>query len=253
MSKQLLGKDFDIHTGGEDNIFPHHECEIAQNECSYGGKINYWLHGKHLLVEGKKMSKSKGNFYTIRDLLKKGWKGNEIRLALMKAHYRSSLNFSDKLLEESRKNIKDIEKARQIFSIHSKKQNKTNHHVIKNNLEDFLQKYQTALFDDLNIPAALAVVFDIIRLGNTSPEIQTQIYKFLNTDFDQIFDIFTDEPVGQNISDELKKEIEQKIKERNQARANKNWEEADKIRDKLFKKGIKLIDGDIENQWKPIN
>ncbi len=241
MSKKLLGKDFDIHTGGEDNIFPHHECEIAQNQCSFGGNINYWLHAKHLLVDGKKMSKSKGNFYTIRDLLKEGWNGNEIRLALIKSHYRSSLNFSKKLLKESRKNIKDIEKAKKIFS---KNPNKSDSEEFKN----LLEKYQTALFDDLNIPAALSVVFDMIRLGNKKPETQGDIYKFLENDFDQIFDIFSEE-ANEEISEEFKKEIEQKIKERNQARADKDWAKADEIRDELARKGIKILDGDGGSSW----
>ncbi len=244
MSKKLLGETFDIHTGGEDNIFPHHECEIAQNECAFHGKINYWLHGKHLLVDGKKMSKSKGNFYTIRDLLDKGWQGNEIRYALISAHYRTSLNFSEKSLQDARASIKRLDEARRIFSstLSSKP-------PLTRDLESLFNKYKTALFDDLNIPESLATVFEMISLGYKKESLQSEISEFLEHDFDQIFDIFPQEKV---IDKAFKKEIEEKIKKRNQARLDKNWELSDQIRDELGEKGIKLIDKNDETSWKVI-
>jgi len=258
MSKKLLGKNFDIHTGGEDNIFPHHECEIAQNECSFGGKINYWLHAKHLLVDGKKMSKSKGNFYTIRDLLEEGWRGNEIRLALIKSHYKSSLNFSKKLLEESRKNIKDIEESRRICNDTLAALDVKKDKVLSDYLIEFKKGFQSALFDDLNIPEALANVFKAIKhtmvikenkleRKDLNLDILVELLNFLENDFNQIFDIFPEEI---KVSDEKIKEIEQKIAERNQARENKNWELSDKIRDELLLDGVELIDKAATTRWK---
>lgn len=232
----------DIHTGGEDNIFPHHECEIAQNECAFNGKINYWLHGKHLLVEGKKMSKSKGNFYTIRDLLDKGWLGNEIRYALMSAHYRTSLNFSEKSLQDARASIKRLDEARRVFG-----QRTEDREPKIDEISALIKKYKLALFDDLNIPEALATTFEIISLGHKKPELQPQISAFLENDFDQIFDIFS---AKKSIDTNLEKEIEIKIEERDQARADKNWELSDQIRDELAEKGIELIDKDGETSWK---
>lgn len=153
MGNALLPDGIDIHTGGEDNIFPHHECEIAQNECSGHGEIPYWLHAKHLLVDGTKMSKSKGNFYTIRDLKEKGYTGSEIRLALLFSHYRSTQNFQEKDLIQARKNIKKIKNVLSKGTIFQ-----TKNRFKKQYRKEFMKK----ICDDLNTPAALAVIFDMI-------------------------------------------------------------------------------------------
>lgn len=253
MSLELLGKNFDIHTGGEDNIFPHHECEIAQNECTHGGKIKYWLHAKHLLVDGKKMSKSKGNFYTIQDLLKKGWKGNEIRFALLNGHYRSTMNFSMKSLEMAKSSINRIMEAIKIFSSIANKKfeviNYQNPQII-----NFVEKYKTALLDDLNVSDALANVFELISFGfslreknQLTPEIAHELELFLNTDFNDIFDVFPEE---KKLEAKFEKEIETKIKERQKVRVEKNWVLADKIRDELLEKGIELIDEGEKTTWR---
>lgn len=255
MSLELLGKDFDIHTGGEDNIFPHHECEIAQNECTHGGKIKYWLHAKHLLVDGKKMSKSKGNFYTIQDLLKKGWSGEIIRFALLNAHYRSAMNFSMNGLEMAKNSIDRILEAKRIFvSMTNQKSEITKY---KNpQILEFVKKYQTALFDDLNVSDALATTFELINFGfalrdkkELTPEIAQELVFFLAKDFNDIFDILPEE---KKIEVKLENEIETKIKERQKARKEKNWELSDKIRDELLKKGIELIDESEKTTWKTL-
>ncbi len=236
MSRKLLGNHFDIHTGGEDNIFPHHECEIAQNECSNGGKksVNYWLHVKHLLVNGKKMSKSAGNFYTIRDLLEKGWKGNEIRLALLSAHYRSTLDFSMKSLEQARASIARITEARRMCeAIDPAAPNDWS--------EPFREKFSTALKDDFNVSDALAATFEltsaILKLeseNSLDEATAASALDFFENDFEAIFDCFP--AVDEEKREEIKKVITPLLQERIEARNNKDWQKSDEIRDDVAKK-----------------
>ncbi|MCF7917724.1 cysteine--tRNA ligase [Candidatus Gracilibacteria bacterium] len=252
MSTKLLGLPFDIHTGGEDNIFPHHECEIAQNECSNHGhkSVNYWLHVKHLQVNGEKMSKSKGNFYTIRDLLEKGWKGDEIRYALLNGHYQTALNFTFDSLEMARNSIARIREAYRIFKDRAREAQPDEFS------QNSSEKFKTTLCDDLNTADALSVVFELMKQGmrlreeaDLSPEQASSIVLFLEKDFDVIFDILKGNE--KTISPEKIKEIEQKIKERNEARNNKNWAQADEIRDELLAEGIELVDEKGKTVWKP--
>lgn len=253
MSQELLGFPFDIHTGGEDNVFPHHECEIAQNECSNHGEksVNYWLHTKHLQVDGKKMSKSAGNFYTIRDLFEKGWAGNEIRLALLSAHYRSTLNFSLKSLEQAKSSINRIDEAvkisRQIGEI--PQNNKTEL------VEKFRGIYQTALFDDLNIADALAAVFGLIKemmklreQDKLDEKTAQDILYFLENDFTKIFDVL---PERAEIETKSREIIEKLVQKRMNARENKDWAESDRIRDLLDAEyNVELLDSAVETTWR---
>jgi len=257
MSRDLLGEKFDIHTGGEDNIFPHHECEIAQNasvsgdpEVQKNGGVNVWIHAKFLLVEGEKMSKSKGNFFTIRDLLAKGFSGTEIRFALMKSHYRTAMNFSEKGLQEARTNIKKIREAHKFFLENAGELVEE----VKFNIEK--NEYKKALFDDLNVPQALFEVYQMIDLETKGvgydvlPESAARMVDFLENDFDLIFDILTPEAAVE-LSEEVKAEIEKKIEERNEARAEKDFAKSDAIRDELAEKfDIELIDEDGKTSWR---
>lgn len=239
MSEALLGFPFDIHTGGEDNIFPHHECEIAQNECLHGEKtVNYWLHAKHLLVDNKKMSKSKGNFYTVRDLMEKGWSGPEIRFSLMSSHYRSALNFTDSSLTQARSSIKRIQEAWTIFNAsHSSDTNTVEW------LEALKTQYQAALFDDLNVAPALGIVFEIINIGfqkrdkqQLTPEEASAITNFLQTDFNNIFAVIkTDKS---DIPDSVRKLLNQRA----EARVNKDWQQSDVIREQIKTLGFQVLD-----------
>lgn len=239
MSKKLLGDYFDIHTGGEDNKFPHHECEIAQNECSCGHKsVNYWLHGKHLLVEGEKMSKSKGNFFTIKDLLEKGWKGAEIRYALMSAHYRSTLNFTEAGLESARRSIQRINEAYNILQSYEGEKN-----ISETSLDSFIENYKESLFDDLNVPQALSAVFEILNQvlrekehGTLSDESATQVKMFLENDFNRIFSVLEE-------VQETPAEIQDLLDQRQRARDTKNWAEADRLRDEIKVLGYEVLDG----------
>ena len=252
MSRKLLGNHFDIHTGGEDNIFPHHECEIAQNECSNGGKksVNYWLHTKYLLVGGKKMSKSAGNFYTIRDLLEKGWNGNEIRLALLSAHYRSTLDFSMKSLEQARVSISGILEAKRVCEAVDS--------VAPNDWSDsFREKFSAALEDDLNVSVALAATFEftksVLKLASENkltPEIAASALDFFENDFGAIFDCFPEEV---SLDAEQQKVIEALLLQREKARAEKNWVESDRIRDELLEKfNVEVRDGVGGQTWRQV-
>jgi len=169
MATQLLGDQLDIHCGGVDNIFPHHEAEIAQTEGVTGKQfVRYWLHCAHLMVEGQKMSKSLGNFYTLRDVLAKGYSGREVRYALMRVHYRAPLNFTFEGMQESRQSLARIDDWVERLRARAAEQEEENVQrptpsVQRPTEED---QFGLALDDDLNISAALAVVFETIRETN---------------------------------------------------------------------------------------
>ena len=249
MSKKLLGFPFDIHTGGEDNAFPHHECEIAQNECSSNGKksVNYWLHTKYLLVGGKKMSKSAGNFYTIRDLLEKGWKGNEIRLALLGAHYRSTLNFSLDSLEQARSSIARITEARRMCE-------ETDPSAPNDWSDSYREKFGNALNDDLNVADGLAATFELVSAvlklsaeNKLDEATAASALDFLENDFDVIFDCF---PEVVKLNDSATSEINKMLDLRVKARADKNWDESDRLRDDLLEKyNVEVRDGSDGQTW----
>ena len=269
MSRAIFGDQFDLHTGGEDNVFPHHECEIAQNACSCGqpsakkqtgkltrvGGVNYWLHAKHLLVNGEKMSKSKGNFYTIRDLLNDGWQGEEVRYLLLSAHYRSALNFTHAGLEQARNSIARITEAVRIFSEAAEKRSPESVIAKPEEPQKFRGNFEAALFDDLNVADAFAAVFEAIKYGlkqrdagNLNPELAHELTTFLQKDFNQIFDVL---PTKTEISAETKTHIKTLIDERNNARLMKNWKKSDEIRDQLLTEfGVELIDEAGKTSWK---
>src|SRR5436190_16812459 len=179
MSMKILGPSFDIHLGGEDLIFPHHEDEIAQSEGAglqpQGERfVKYWLHGAHLLVEGKKMSKSLGNFFTLRDLLAKGFTGREIRYLLLTAHYRETFNFTLDGLTGARSALARIDECvGKLRGLGAPASSPTQSHSLQRAASDrcaatdFVTRFTTALDDDLNISAAWAAVFDWVRETNT--------------------------------------------------------------------------------------
>jgi cysteinyl-tRNA synthetase len=164
MSMKYLGKTFDLHTGGVDNIFPHHENEIAQSEGATGKKfVNYWMHCEHLIVEGKKMSKSLGNFYTLRDLIDKGYSPLAIRYLLLSAHYRSKLNFTLKGLDDAEKTITKIND----FNIRLNNAIEK-HSGEKLELRCFYDEFLRCLSNDLNISGALAQFHEFMKQINTA-------------------------------------------------------------------------------------
>src|SRR5205823_8756932 len=172
MATALLGNQIDIHCGGVDNIFPHHEAEIAQSEGVTGKKfVNMWLHCAHLLVDGQKMAKSLGNFYTVPDLLAKGYTGRELRYALMRVHYRTQLNFTWDGMKEARESLGRIDDWLERLRECAEKENgpsrtggKRSTSNVQRPIED--SEFEKALDDDLNISAALGFLFETIRETN---------------------------------------------------------------------------------------
>lgn len=164
MSSEYLGDAFDIHTGGIDNMFPHHEDEIAQSEAATGKKwVNYWLHCAHLMVNGEKMSKSLGNFYTLRDLAGMGWKGREIRWVLIGAHYRRKLNFTLEALGQARETLARFD---EFFDRMRSIDREGDGSEAELAVSTAAAAFSSAIADDLNISEALAAMFELLRSGN---------------------------------------------------------------------------------------
>ncbi len=238
MAMQHLGETFDIHCGGEDLIFPHHEDEIAQSEAATGKPfVRYWLHNAHLLVEGKKMSKRLGNFYTLRDLLPKGWSGREIRYVLLSAHYRDPLNFTFEGLHAARSALQRMDefllKLQEIARPAS---------VGCANVETLTGKFESSLDDDLNISAALGALFDFVRdenkrladrsLAPQEAHLMLEAWK----KFDRVLGF------GLPVKSEVPPEIQALVEQRQAARQAKNFKRADEIRDQLRAAGWTIED-----------
>jgi cysteinyl-tRNA synthetase len=242
MAMKYLGETIDIHTGGVDNIFPHHENEIAQSEAATGKKfVNYWLHVEHLIVEGRKMSKSLGNFYTLRHLLSKGYDSRSVRYLLMATHYRQQLNFTFKGLEAAKSAINRL-----VNFIHRLKYadgdgDEDAIMVLTSNVQ---KCFTEAMDDDLNISAGLATVFDFVREVNRLMDIN-MLSKY---DAEKAYDVIKklDSVLGllgeieEDVS--LSEDVKELIQEREEARKKLNWKKADTIRKKLKRKGIIIED-----------
>jgi len=236
MSSKYLGAEFDIHTGGEDNIFPHHECEIAQSEAASGKKfVHYWLHTRFLLFDGEKMSKSKGNLYTIPELIEKGFKKNAIRYSLISSHYRQNYNFTFDGLNAAAQAIDKIQQCVLRLTDLSKtgKQGE-----IRKQLQDLtsncLTEFDAALSDDLNISKALAVCFDFIREVNKVEDMNSKEASALLDTISKIDSVLGVLEAGENKVPENIIELAEKRKE---AKNEKNWPLADATRSEIFAEG----------------
>ena len=231
MATALLGEQIDIHCGGVDNIFPHHEAEIAQTEGITGKQfVRFWLHCAHLLVDGQKMSKSLGNFYTLPDVLAKGYSGREVRYALIRVHYRAPLNFTWEGMEESRQALNRIDEwVARLSEIASKDGNGAATTQIGDN-------FAKALDDDLNISAALGFLFESIRETNRamdSGQLQGGVARsWLDwyRGIDSVLAIEGDDAAVPN-------EIAVLAEARMQARLAKDWRKSDELRDELAARG----------------
>jgi cysteinyl-tRNA synthetase len=239
MSEKLLGKTFDIHGGGQDLIFPHHENEIAQSECANEEKFaNYWVHNGFVTVEGNKMAKSDGNFVTVNELKEK-YQGEVIRLTMILTHYRQPLNWTNDNLQESKKTL---DKWYQYFSEVDFKPG-LNVKIDEN--------VMNALNDDMNTPQAIAELHKLFK--NCKSNDHDSLNQFLISA--QFLGLMNDEPSQwlswgkENISVD-QNNIESLIAQRNTARANKDFAEADRIRDELENLGIVLEDKGTETTWK---
>jgi cysteinyl-tRNA synthetase len=243
MSMKYLGESFDLHTGGIDNMFPHHEDEIAQSEAATGKKfVKYWMHCEHLIVNNQKMSKSLGNFYTLRDLISKGYTGREVRYVLLSAHYRQQLNFTLDALSAAKNALYRIDKfIDRIQQVSSQKENQSENR--RNWTKPFMEEFDKAVSDDLNIPLALGEVFNMIREGNRmldqkslSTEQALQGIICLNK---------MDAVLGLLPGKEEKKpgkEIYVLAEKRQKAREKKEWTTADELRNLVLQKGWNILD-----------
>lgn len=252
MSTSLLGNHFDIHCGGVDNLFPHHENEIAQSVCATGEPfVNYWLHAEYLLVDNRKMSKSLDNFYTLRQLVDQGYRPDAIRWMLLTTHYRQKLNFSVNRLEDADKAIdrlRGFESRLQEIA--------TGEPETAAFAEEAREQFILAMDQDLNISGGLAAVFELVREGNRlmdagalSPGAAVSTLRVLHS-INSVLGILDMALPNREIElDEDK--INRLINARSEARKNGDFTKADAIRAELEAMGIELIDTPAGTQWKP--
>ena len=250
MAMKYLGETIDIHTGGVDNLFPHHENEIAQSEAATGKQfVRYWLHNEHLLVEGRKMAKSLGNFYTLRDLIAKGYDPKAVRYLLLSTHYRQQLNFTFAGLEAAKSAVdRLINFVYKLMDVNGKGRGEKT----KLLMNDVQRNFEEAMDDDLNIGVALATLFDFVREVNKlmddnmlSKEEAEEVYKLMMR-FDKVLGV-----IGEVKKEEkLPKEAEELIHKREEARKAKDWETADKIREQLRAMGIIIEDTPQGVKWR---
>ena len=235
MATGVLGETIDIHCGGVDNIFPHHGAEIAQCECAGGEApfVRFWMHCAHLMVEGSKMAKSQGNFFTLRDLLDQGWTGREVRYALLSVHYRATLNFTIEGLGAARTALSRLDAWNERLIEAVKGQD-----AVAENPDADIECFFTALDDDLNISAALAVLFETVRDSNRALDQGTLTAaqaKGLLEWYERVNSVLALEP--ELADDTLPAEVQQLLDDRAAARAAKEWKKSDDLRDELAMQG----------------
>ncbi|MBG81462.1 MAG: cysteine--tRNA ligase [Phycisphaerae bacterium] len=256
MARDLLGDVIDLHSGGEDNIFPHHECEIAQSCGATGGDsfARYWFHTRHLMVDGKKMSKSAGTFFTIRDLLQKGASPAAIRLELIRTHYRINSNFTFQGLKDAQRQVERWKRL-QIWL----ESNADCHRPSPGPLVEALPRFKEAIGNDLNIAGAIGVLSEAAGRIPVESEVKddgdgtwAEDLEALNA-MDHVLGVLQLSIEADTAQSDLDVNwIDDRIAARNQARADKDWAEADRIRDELLEAGIEIKDGPEGTTWKQI-
>lgn len=254
MSKKYLGEEIDIHAGGEDLVFPHHENEIAQSECCNGKPFaKYWLHNAFLNIDNRKMSKSLGNFFTVREIGEK-YDLQVLRFFMLNAHYRSPLNFSAELMEASKNALERIvtcvEQLKHLLESAEKAPMTEQEKALEGEIQGYVKKYEEAMEDDFNTADAIAAVFELVKFANTQAKSEStdSFVKYLLDTIVHLSDV-----LGLLVNKEaevLEEEIEKLIAERQNARKEKNFKRADEIRDQLAAKGIILKDTREGVQWK---
>ncbi len=249
--------EIDIHSGGEDNLFPHHECEVAQSRCANGADhfARYWLHGRHLMVEGEKMSKSKGNFFTLRDLLAKGASPAAIRLELIKTHYRSNANFTFQGLKDSQR---QIDRWRKLRASLEAARDAPMQQKVPGPLARALEAFKAAASNDLNIAGAIGALNEAVGEYTADADLAagpaggaTYVSELEALDaMNQVLGVLDLEAAAtENTGDLDVKLIEQKIAQRIEARTARDWAAADAIRDELLAMGIAIKDGPEGTAW----
>lgn len=250
MAEALLGVDgeIDLHSGGEDNIFPHHECEIAQSRCATGAGAfaRHWFHTRHLVVEGEKMSKSKGNFFTVRDILDKGASPAALRLELIRTHYRQNANFTMQGLRDCQRQVdRWCRLAERLASLTADPD------AGSGPLERALPGFKAALADDLNVQGAIGLLNEAVGehpadgdpVGDPARELAAL------REMDRVLGVLDRNRIEGGADDELATRVESLIEARNRAREARDWAEADRIRDEIAGMGLAIKDGPEGTTW----
>ncbi|SJZ84668.1 cysteinyl-tRNA synthetase [Cetobacterium ceti] len=259
MSNKYLGPTFDIHGGGQDLIFPHHENEIAQSKCGTGGEFaRYWIHNGYINIKGEKMSKSKGNFFLLRDILK-DFDGNVIRFFILSSHYRKPIDFSDVELNQSKAGLERIENALSRAKekiVSGPKDNGSSLEELKEIYNQSKEKFVTSMDDDFNTAQGIGSIFELVKEVNRSADLDVnkdgidllkEIVEYIVNVMENVLGVKLkiENQVG-NMTGEL---IEFILDLRRDARDNKDWALSDKIRDRLLEMGIKIKDGKDKTTW----
>jgi cysteinyl-tRNA synthetase len=250
MSMKYLGESFDVHTGGLDNIFPHHENEIAQSEGATGRPfVRYWLHAAHLMVDGQKMAKSKGNFYTLRDLIERGHAPRAIRLLLLSTHYRTPLNFTFDGMSHSTSQIQRLDDLQARLGREPAGEGVDD--AFDRKVDDECAAFADGLAQDLNVSTALGAVFRLVREAHAAMDrgelpdgSRSKLRQGLDQ-FDRVLGVFAGGARGDGDAG-----IDSLILQREECRKTRDFAEADRIRDELLDRGILLEDTPQGTVWK---
>jgi cysteinyl-tRNA synthetase len=253
MSMKYLGEAFDIHTGGVDNIFPHHENEIAQSQGATGLPLaRYWLHAAHLIVDGEKMSKSRGNFLTLRNLLDKGYEPRELRYMLLSIHYRRVLDLTDESFAGARQNLRRLDDFSERLA--QAELSATSPAETAEAVTTAGKRFHDSLDDDLNTSGALGALFELVRVANGAMDrgglgvAEGATCREILTAFQEVFG--TELGGGE---EELPASLAALVSQREKARADRQWAEADRLRDELEAAGILVEDTPQGSRWKKIS
>ena len=249
MVNRYLGHTIDIHSGGFDLIFPHHENEIAQSVCANDAPFaNYWMHNGFINVNNEKMSKSLGNFFTVRDIAAK-YDYEVIRFFMLSAHYRSPINFCDELMDAAKNGLERIYNCvDNLEFISNNAQSSSLNDEIKNYMDSMREKFIVAMEDDLNTADAISVIFEAVRFANSCEKPSKEDIAYMKDVILELGGVLG--LLKNNKKQSLDEEIENLIEQRTQARKNKDWALADKIRDDLKARGIVLEDTPDGVKWK---
>ncbi|MBQ7247107.1 MAG: cysteine--tRNA ligase [Lachnospiraceae bacterium] len=250
MSQKYLGETIDIHGGGEDLVFPHHENEIAQSEAASGHPFaHYWMHNAFLNIDNRKMSKSLGNFFTVRDISEK-YDLQVLRFFMLSAHYRSPLNFSDELMAAAKSGLERIVNCAGLVREKAAGAESAASEELAAELKGYREKFEAAMDDDFNTADAIAALFELVKYANT--RVAGGCTEGEAAAMSELLETLCD-VLGVNTSvkkDDLDSEVEALIEERQAARREKNWAKADEIRDRLTAMGIVLEDTREGVKWK---
>lgn len=255
MAKDLIGDNIDIHTGGEDLQFPHHENEIAQSETCNGVPFaNYWLHNGMITVDNEKMSKSKGNFFTVREVAKE-FDLEVLRFFLLTTQYRSPINFSREVMEQTKNSSKRLYNAKYKLEDAIEKSSvekiSAEEEKLYKSFDKHVEKFENAMDDDLNTADAITAIFDLVKDVNLNLD-ENNSKEMLEKTLELLKKLTRVLGIMEGEREEISEDIEKLIEERNEARKNKDFAKSDEIRDKLKKMGIEIEDTRSGTTWKRI-